>query len=40
MDKEQKELYYKLETDCGALIEECPNKKSRKESFSLRILQV
>lgn len=30
MNKEEKELYYKLMTDCGALIEECPNEKAGK----------
>jgi hypothetical protein len=30
MTQEQKELYYKLMTDCGALIEDCPNEKAGK----------
>lgn len=30
MDQENKELYYKLLNDCGALIEECPNEKAGK----------
>lgn len=30
MTQELKELYYKLETDCGALMEECPNEKAGK----------
>lgn len=30
MDQKQKELYYKLMTDCQALIPECPNKKAGK----------
>lgn len=30
MNQEQKELYYKLLNDCGALIEECPNEKAGK----------
>lgn len=34
LKKELKELYYKLETDCGALIPECPNKKAGKRVLS------
>lgn len=30
MTQELKELYYKLITDCGALIEDCPNEKAGK----------
>jgi hypothetical protein len=30
MDQKQKKLYYKLMTDCGALIPECPNEKAGK----------
>jgi hypothetical protein len=30
MTQEQKELYYKIMTDCGALIEDCPNEKAGK----------
>ena len=28
--KKDKELYYKLERDCGAIIKECPNENERK----------
>ena len=30
MKLELKELYYQLERDCGALIEDCPNEKAGK----------
>lgn len=30
LKKKDKELYYKLERDCGSIIEHCPNEKERK----------